>query len=533
MKIKNIRYGHANNSSSTHSIVFLGDNHTKAQDDSDGHDYGWDHFTLSSRKAKEAYLLIVLFNNISGSEINRATSLRTIVEKTKKYKNYGYADKTETLAWEKQLETKHREFEAKDSTVTHAHCVKLLKENFSDVFIKTNLEEELEEILKGHIDHQSYIDLPFDKFKQINFDFVKQIFNLILKNNFAIFGGNDNGGDLEDHPYHGLIKKSKVSIQVEKIMNLIGYGGNVFVYDDLNNDFVVQSKTSGNKVRFSFKDKSKETTKSKFPELIDLKITSYCAFGCKFCYMSSTKDGKHADYEYLKNVVDVLFNSDVLEIAIGGGEPTTYPYFASLLRYIKSKNMLVGFTTKNYDLPDHKNIKDILHNTHSIAFSCQTEQEVQKVHNTYEKLVNNRNSYIGGSFPEFYIQVIPELFSTENFKKIVAKCQEYRFKLTLLGYKDFGFGKTYSPKNLNMSSEWIDVIKNSRITAGVDSIIVKKWKDKLIEKGCDKLMLVGEEGKFSCYIDGVEGKIAKSSFVDEQEILDLSKGNVLEQFSKF
>lgn len=61
MKIVNVRKGFANNSSSKHSIVFLGGQRVDNSTDSD---FGWDFFTVSSESSKKAYLKATLFNNL-------------------------------------------------------------------------------------------------------------------------------------------------------------------------------------------------------------------------------------------------------------------------------------------------------------------------------------------------------------------------------------------------------------------------------------------------------------------------------------
>ena len=120
-----------------------------------------------------------------------------------------------------------------------------------------------------------------------------------------------------------------------------------------------------------------------------------------------------------------------------------------------------------------------------------------------------------------------------------------------MGYKEFGFGETYDKKNIkNISDKWISLVKefskkyiskkyineyyeDENLKVGIDSVIVKKWRDELIKQGVDERMLVGEEGKFSCFVDTVNLKIASSSFTEKQEDLDLNKNDILEEFGKF
>lgn len=70
--IKNIRYGLATNSSSSHSII----HNTKLTDIKDdcgrSNEFGWEDFTLKSKEAKEAYMDAQLYSNIDNYPIIKA-----------------------------------------------------------------------------------------------------------------------------------------------------------------------------------------------------------------------------------------------------------------------------------------------------------------------------------------------------------------------------------------------------------------------------------------------------------------------------
>lgn len=526
ISIKSIRMGHANNSSSSHSLVFLGDK--KIEDNIyDNEGFGWQYFTASSRKTKELYLLRTLFYNLEG--VTHLHKKRILIEKNEN-----------TLLQQNSTYYEPRYHDV-DKLLSKKYCCRIIKSNFSDIFLENNLNELLNRILNDNddyeysIDHQSIINLPVNKYQELDYIFIKKLFSIILDNNFAILGGNDNSVDNHPNLEHHI--NNKFSDNISNILKLIGVESSsyntVIHYDELNDDYILQYKDSANKFRFSFNVDSKPTTKSGFPELIDIRITNWCDYGCKFCYMSSTKEGKHGKIEDIKKIVDMLYNSNVMEIAIGGGEPTSHPEFVEILKYIKNKNMMVGFTTKNWELHQHKDFKYIIKYANSIAFSCQSTKEIEKVLHIQEEQKNiTNNSYSYG--PEYYIQTILELSSLENLEKMFVMCAEKWLPITLLGYKNFGFGKTYKIKNLEISETWIDIIKKFKgLEVGIDSIIVSKWREKLIEKGCDAKMLIGEEGKFSCYIEADTLKIAKSSFNTESEELDLTKENILEYFQKY
>jgi organic radical activating enzyme len=492
----------------------------------DDSSFGWECFTLSSRKAKEKYLLVTLMRNIP--IVNKYEAPSVIVEK---------------LIPEPAWDASDSYSDDEDKKPERRMNAELVLSEFADTFKEIDLNEEMQNYLDndydfGHIDHQSQINLPIDQSGQLNFNFIKKLFAKILENNFVILGGNDNDGE---HSLGDSHIEDEFSRGTMTVLGFLGTEGNpqdyLCVEDKMNNDFILHHRNGGHKIRMSFEINPKKTKKSGIPELVDLKLTNYCAYGCSFCYQSSTKEGRHADVSDIERIIDILKASGCFELAIGGGEPTTHPHFARILDYAKNAGMTVGFTTRNFDLYNHKHIIRIMEATSSIAFSCHNVQEIQKISEMSVKIQNLTKIW---AREKIYIQIIPELYSTKKFEEMLTACSmQYGLKVTLLGYKEFGFGKSYEPKNLNMTSKWIDVVKeltkgkNSNIKVGIDSVLVKKWKKELLEKGCNKLMLVGEEGKFSCYVDAVEKTIAKSSFVDENEPLNLENSDILASFKNF
>lgn len=295
----------------------------------------------------------------------------------------------------------------------------------------------------------------------------------------------------------------------------------IAVKDELNGDWLIQNQSSGTIVRVNF-DYSAKTHKGGFPQLVDLKITDFCDFGCKFCYQSSTKEGVHAKYWDSKcgisDIIDILAENNVISVALGGGEPTKHPDLIQILEKLKSKNIVVGMTTKNFDLADHPRIEEIKKLTNSIAVSCNSIADIGKAAELQTKL---------GYSIEIYVQIILELHSIDVLTRMLEHCKEKRlFRVTLLGYKDFGFGSNI--KVNDMSPEWINVIKKSGVHIGVDSCLAQKWGNQLKQAGVDEKYLVAEEGKFSCYIDAVKRIMAPSSFTSEN-IVPFSTDDELEK----
>lgn len=59
-----------------------------------------------------------------------------------------------------------------------------------------------------------------------------------------------------------------------------------------------------------------------FPESIDCKLTNFCDLGCAFCHENSTTEGKHADLEKLKEILDPL--PPGIELACLSGDTVVY-----------------------------------------------------------------------------------------------------------------------------------------------------------------------------------------------------------------
>src|SRR5690348_9592321 len=66
------------------------------------------------------------------------------------------------------------------------------------------------------------------------------------------------------------------------------------------------------------------------PELIDISITNWCDKGCPFCYRKSTPKGCHMSVADYTAVIKQAAAMDVLQVAIGGGNPTQHPEFQQI-----------------------------------------------------------------------------------------------------------------------------------------------------------------------------------------------------------
>lgn len=272
---------------------------------------------------------------------------------------------------------------------------------------------------------------------------------------------------------------------------------------------------------------------------VDLKITDYCTFGCPFCYQGSTLKGKHADWNYLKSVVDLLYKEDVFEVVLGGGEPSFYPHLSELLVELWQKRFTVAMTTKNKKLFSMPFWKDVLTKVDyprlHVGFSFGAFEEADEDIEALNALLNSYNKAFLS--PQLTVILRPHLIEGVSFrngeelyellKKIVNKVDENAFNTSktfridgvlLLGFKENERGAEYKNHTHIDTKSIHQALYNLRsrgfiyspfgLKVLVDIVIIDKYSD--IFEGGEKFLF--KEGEYTFYIDAVEKKISISSY---------------------
>lgn len=161
MKTTFLRIGHANNSSSSHSVIFVNDSlKNKIHDNyDDDFQFGWETFTLSSREAKARYCFMALLDFWG------------------RYKGNNHYER----------EQFNKSFNALKSRV----------KRWMPVFNEWIDDWSIDEVYDGYIDHQSLFTFPTyrDPSKGLHKEFAKDWCYSIINKNFVVLGGNDNGGE--------------------------------------------------------------------------------------------------------------------------------------------------------------------------------------------------------------------------------------------------------------------------------------------------------------------------------------------------
>lgn len=422
--------------------------------------FGWDFFTAASKKAKQRYLAEVLYYNL------RSRCGKDIA----------------TLTTETMTDVK-REVLGKDDFSWSGY--------------------------NGYIDHQSAPCMPKDwEGKGINLAFFNEYKNYVLQDHLIICGGNDNTN--EKHPLPG--QHFSLPLFFDENSEIVARKDNTYHF------WTLFDRTYGRKMRVRFGENMKgdvQVEKSEAPELVDIKITDFCSENCEFCYQASTVKGRHADHYKIRELLINLSEAGVFEIALGGGEPTHHPEFKQILQTANLEHLVVNFTTKSLKwLQNDKQRNSWLPLIGSFAFSANTEAEVLPLIDIINTVAmhNKRPS----------IQCVMGVITQTEFVKLYKLCAEQRLHLIMLGFKNTGRGLKIQPLD---DSWWFDEVSKLRdqgvyCKLGTDTAFIAQYKD-LIAKNFPSWLYTEHEGRFSCYIDMVSGKMAPCSYSPKTDYLPL------------
>lgn len=113
-----------------------------------------------------------------------------------------------------------------------------------------------------------------------------------------------------------------------------------------------------------------------------LTINRICNFRCPWCYAEDTKYLKSDDmsFDLAKRLVDFSKTLGVKGILLIGGEPTYYPHFFELVKYIKKQEMHVTLVTNGYRFADMNFVKKTEESgLDTIGFSIKAANAKQQI----------------------------------------------------------------------------------------------------------------------------------------------------------
>ena len=90
------------------------------------------------------------------------------------------------------------------------------------------------------------------------------------------------------------------------------------------------------------------------PESLHIELTSHCPLNCPQCYKhTQSHPSTHQDPNFLSYVIKQAAEMQVFQIALGGGEPLTYPHLNHIVQEIHQQNMASSITTSGHGLNQH------------------------------------------------------------------------------------------------------------------------------------------------------------------------------------
>lgn len=477
MKIQNIRLGHATNSSSSHSIVLVSNIQLHEQLlNAEPFNYGWDQFVLVEEKAKMTYVACQFMQALANNNIDLEVA---------------------------------------------ADLIKIW--TGIDLKVETDSNTASEIMEKISIDHQSvWMIGQIDLNKKADLAYFQEAAKFFRADNVVICGGNDNTDD--------NIRPQQIVNVEDPMIELIQYKSTNRVRYDKNN-WIMYNNNTGNKIRWTFDDSSLDYNKSTWPELVDIKITDYCPYGCKFCYQSSTNQGIHGDLNHIENLLVAFKEMDVFEIAMGGGEPTMHPHFVDIVNISRSLGIGTNLTTFGTDwIHDEKKLKAVAGSVNSLGISVHSLKHLDKIDKIRQALLSIRAYYPSGKLVAQH--VVGTLPPTETVELISQACDR-NINILLLGYKPTGFGHSFKPHDMHgfdvMLKLMFDRKKQSHSTismCGVDTAFVNSSRRVLDTLGVPNVLVTNQEGAFSMYVDAVKLTQGPSSYCDQSQMEPIDLTNI-------
>lgn len=427
-------------------------------------EYGWDHFRLVSEEQKIRYLAAQFICQF----VDSAEDRDLIVSHFEKYVP-GLFDNCDLVGEE-------RSYESGGKTYTY------IDRSYPTV------------------DHQSAFCLS-----KVDQQMLDSMTNFFMDPRVVVLGGNDNT-DSHSNVVDG-------ATEIPFFSALMTDGTKVRLKTE--GPYWVMFGRNGTKARISLDPNVPDYTKSLTPELVDVKITDYCGKGCKFCYQSSTKDGKHASYEDIVKIFDMLAEMEVFEVALGGGEPTDHPDFIKILAAAGERGIVPNFTTLSDRWLNDPDVIDAVNKyVGGIGVSCSDHKALalrSQIRKAVSWHVVVSAQHVLGAVP----LTVTAKFLDEAFGKHIP--------VLLLGFKEVGFGAQYN-RHDDSSTEVvlklaIDQAKeNCYPQLSVDTALINQYPQLLDALGVPDALITSPEGKFSCYIDAVSMQMGPSSYVEQNEM---------------
>lgn len=237
-----------------------------------------------------------------------------------------------------------------------------------------------------------------------------------------------------------------------------------------------------------------------FAENMDIKITNCCDRNCLMCHEGSIPDGKHGDIMNEK-FIDTLHPYQ--EVAIGGGDITTHPDLIPFLQKLKERKVIANITVNQIHFEQKQDLIKRLVNE-------------KLIYGLGVSLVNPTEKFISliKQYPNAVIHVINGILKPSDIEALGNN----NLKMLILGYKQLRRGTdwyTEDHENIVVRQMWLKEnicnIYDKFKVVSFDNLAIEQLNMRrfFTDKEWEEFYM-GDDGKFTYYIDMVERKFAKS-----------------------
>jgi hypothetical protein len=274
-----------------------------------------------------------------------------------------------------------------------------------------------------------------------------------------------------------------------------------------------------------------------FPESLDLKVTDYCNAGCAFCHENSTVQGKHADLAETQESLASLPAGT--EIAIGGGDPLSWPHLDAFLTWCAARGLFANITVNGLHMRrpatmlrlSNLQASDLIHGIGVSAitsgFFCDAFG-IDRASLTQYGLKQIVGHLILGR----------AILSYRYHSEYQADGCEMMPSYLLLGFKDFGRGVAYREKHRvetdqGLLRKWLLAMRAAGVRVSFDNLALEQANVKgLVDPRAWDGLHMGPDGMFTMFVDAVRQEWAVSSTTPRRDRISWNKEGLGEFFAR-
>jgi len=265
---------------------------------------------------------------------------------------------------------------------------------------------------------------------------------------------------------------------------------------------------NGKTIRIAL-DPKKPIEELRYPEFYDVKVTPYCEGNCPYCYQNSVCTSSHPDNiieKFVSFFEPMTENQKPFQIAFGGGEPTTHPQFAELMKVCYDMGIAPNYTTNGMwsHTEEFEKILDIT-NKYCGGVAVSTHPHLRRYWELATDMYINENI-----FTNLHI-IIGDKKSIDDFAELYEKYHDKVKYFVLLPL-------TAQGRATEAFVDW-DYFQNTVDGSPADIAFGANFYPYLCQDPTRFKVSLYEPEIMSAYLDLEDMKIYKSSFSEEEKLV--------------